>query len=1159
MNAPQIIATQTIAALFAKDINRTINGVIKVGQLEDEIVSSELEEYVLTPEVRREFNRLLTQYVSNEGSDQIGVWISGFFGSGKSHFLKMLSYLLSNRRVAGKSALEWLRAQLRDANLEAMLERVSQPSAEVILFNIDAEAAADSKQNKSAIVRVFQKVFDVHRGYFGTDAGIARFERVLDESGQLEAFKKAFLSASGVAWDASRDAWDFHGDAIISALQTARGMTSAAAAKLLEAHGSHAAPSPREFALEVSRHLKTRAGVRVVFMVDEVGQYIGANTDLMLNLQTIVEELGTQCAGRAWVVVTSQEDLDSLIGLEDGGSSRKRDDFSKIQGRFLKPVSLSSKNADEVIQLRLLDKTALGQAELERLYQSCEATLGTLLRFEMHKHLPGYRDASEFVRSYPFVPYQFLLLQDVFTQARRMGASGRHLASGERSMLDAFSIAAQAVQTKPVGTLAPFHLFYAAIEGFLEGAVKRVIERAKDNPNLEPEDVNVLKSLFMVKYVQGFDGTLENLTTLALTHVEEDRLALRGRLERSLGRLEHQTLVSRTANRYTFLTDDEQDVTRQIGGIGVDPAQLAVKLQEIVWEEIFTDKKYRPDKLHEFGFNRLLDGRAHGRQAEQLTLHVVTPDSDWHERGQHALAGSANALEALIVLPKDKRLTHEATLLLRTESFLRVVNTAAASPQLKLVIETKRTENADRSARLRGLLEEAFMRARVLVSMREISSAGSDAKAPFRAALEALVRDNFHKFELVKSAFESDAQVDAALQKPLMESLNTEARAEVSAWLERQTRLTERVTVKSLIEAFARAPYGWSELDALGVMAELISQGGIELRFAQGDVALKDGLSAKIRGKSALESHTLRVPRAVDPLALQSARNVARELYGVPAPPSDPKELSELHQTKLTERASLAKRLAERAQGGQPFAAALTEIAARLAGLAKPLDSAARIALIHAEHVALEADWERLEQIDGFYTRQFGLYEAAKISLANLRADAPHVAGHAVSDAIAAVSAILDGETLTKDLPRVKALLEPAQRAVDAQRQQLCAQVSAGIDAAIRDLEPLQKQAQMQGALQPLKALHAELASLERLDALIARESVTQTRANEVRSSLLSLLSPPDSTFPVASVKTIRAPRRTIGNSQQLEEFLSELRGSIAAELERGASAVTIE
>ena len=94
-------------------------------------------------------------------------------------------------------------------------------------------------------------------------------------------------------------------------------------------------------------------GHRLIFLVDEVGQFIGTDSHLMLNLQTIVEELGTICKGRAWVVVTSQEDIDAVLGEM---KQSKANDFSKIQGRFKTRLSLSSANVDEVIQSRLLAK-----------------------------------------------------------------------------------------------------------------------------------------------------------------------------------------------------------------------------------------------------------------------------------------------------------------------------------------------------------------------------------------------------------------------------------------------------------------------------------------------------------------------------------------------------------------------------------------------------------------------------------------------------------------------------------------------------------------------------------------------------------------------------------------------------------------------------------
>lgn len=95
--------------MFAKAIDRDIKGVIKVGQADEENISQELEEYVVTRELQKHFADFFTSYKKgiNGSTDKMGVWISGFFGSGKSHFLKILSYLLANKEVNGKKALEY--------------------------------------------------------------------------------------------------------------------------------------------------------------------------------------------------------------------------------------------------------------------------------------------------------------------------------------------------------------------------------------------------------------------------------------------------------------------------------------------------------------------------------------------------------------------------------------------------------------------------------------------------------------------------------------------------------------------------------------------------------------------------------------------------------------------------------------------------------------------------------------------------------------------------------------------------------------------------------------------------------------------------------------------------------------------------------------------
>ena len=209
--------------MFQKDIDRQINGVIKVMQTDDENRRQELEEYVITRELRKHFGSFYDHYEQSVdgATDQMGVWISGFFGSGKSHFLKILSYLLANEEIGGKRAIDYFEDKFSfDPLRYAMMRRVSEVPTETILFNIDAKSPMGKDQD--AILRVFTKVFYEHCGYYGDDMKVAALERFLDRQGRLEAFKAAFEAVNTEPWATAREAFAFWEDDVVAALtQTA--------------------------------------------------------------------------------------------------------------------------------------------------------------------------------------------------------------------------------------------------------------------------------------------------------------------------------------------------------------------------------------------------------------------------------------------------------------------------------------------------------------------------------------------------------------------------------------------------------------------------------------------------------------------------------------------------------------------------------------------------------------------------------------------------------------------------------------------------------------------------------------------------------------------------------------------------------------------------
>lgn len=193
--------------MFAKPIDRDIKGVIKVGQGDDENIRQELEEYVVTRELQKHFTDFFSSYSRglNGHTDKMGVWISGFFGSGKSHFLKILSYLLENKEVNGKRAFDYFAEdnKIADPMVLADMKLAATIPTDVVLFNIDSKSEMTGKQSKDAIVSVFLKVFNEMQGFCGSIPFLADLERNLVEVGRYEEFKGLFRKNFRKSWEES--------------------------------------------------------------------------------------------------------------------------------------------------------------------------------------------------------------------------------------------------------------------------------------------------------------------------------------------------------------------------------------------------------------------------------------------------------------------------------------------------------------------------------------------------------------------------------------------------------------------------------------------------------------------------------------------------------------------------------------------------------------------------------------------------------------------------------------------------------------------------------------------------------------------------------------------------------------------------------------------
>jgi hypothetical protein len=647
------------------------------------------------------------------------------------------------------------------------------------------------------------------------------------------------------------------------------------------------------FAKLVNDYLATKAANhKVVFLVDEVGQFIGNSSALMLNLQTITEELGGKCKGRAWVIVTSQEDIDAAIGEDNKAKSQ---DFSKIQGRFHTRLSLASSNTDEVIGERLLAKTEAAHVELRDTFAGKSDIINNQLGFVGNSvSLPGYKDAADFVACYPFVPYQFTLLQKIFESIRKVGATGKHLSRGERSLLDAFQSAAVHNAIKSTDVLVPLYDFYPSIEGFIDSTIKRSIDQAPDNLLLQPYDVLLLKAMFLIRYNSDIvKPNIDNLATLCIDQIDADKLALKRKIQESLARLEQQRLVSRNGDLWFFLTNEERDVAREIGHVEVSASEKSRQLADLIFDEILSSqtKVRHRDTKADYEFNRLLDGAPWRQASHALSFEVLTPLGDDYEKLQPAkciLRSSEGAGRAMVRLAEGDRLDVELALYLQIEKYIISPKADQATPSLKRILADRKDENRERRLRLVHQLSELITAGDFYALGQPLQIKATSPATVLDELLNYLITNTYSKLPYLKvRQADPIAEIKAILSadnlsRPELgldgEAGNSLAIKEMRDYLHLAAS-QNRVLLSDVVDRFTGIPWGWKpEWEIVLLIARLFMAGEIKLMLEGSDLdpaSAVDPLtkSARFKQVSILKRKT------ADASSLKRARELYKDLF----------------------------------------------------------------------------------------------------------------------------------------------------------------------------------------------------------------------------------------------------------------------------------------
>lgn len=547
---------QPIKTLFANDIHRRIEEVIKVDQTDDEIIRDEINEYVVTDAIRTHYTGILDAYreTPNKPHEGVAIWVSGFFGSGKSSFAKMLGLAIANRPIAGEPAAERFAQRSGDKKLSVLLKAITeQIPTHAVIFDVSTDRGIRS--GNQTLTEIMYGLFLQSLGY-AKELDLSELEIALEEKGELPRFEAEYKRLFKKEWSTEKGKVAFALSEASRVLHSLEPDTYPMADSWVKAAKNKADITPGKLAERVGELMRRRKpGRSLMFVVDEVGQFVARDVQKMLDLQAIVQSMGVKGRGKHWLVVTSQEKLDQLVsGLDD-----KKIELARLMDRFPLQVHLEPSDISEVTSRRVLSKNAAAEAALGSLFDQHRGRLTDHTRLSAEIKLPELtRDG--FVALYPLLPYQIDLIINVVSGLRTQGGASKHVGGANRTIIKL----AQQLLINPsvnlagaaVGALVRLDQVYDLVEGNIGSEVRAkiaAIAKELSHPLAQP----VAKVICLLQYVKSVHRTAENVAAALHPSVSADsQLAA---VKEALRELEETHKVRRGEDGYRIPTPAEDD------------------------------------------------------------------------------------------------------------------------------------------------------------------------------------------------------------------------------------------------------------------------------------------------------------------------------------------------------------------------------------------------------------------------------------------------------------------------------------------------------------------------------------------------------------------------------------------------------------------------
>jgi len=724
------------------NFSEDIKSVIDLEDTDENVIQNEIENYILTEGLSKHLDTFINVFTSN--IKEKGVWISGFYGSGKSYFGKILGYLLSNKMLNGTSARSRFIPRLRGVANESILENNIYS---LNSFNIRVVMMDIGKQNTTngglsfALFRNFLKSL----GFLDDVYGYMEYEMFLDES--YDKFCITVTEQTGTHWFEARKNARLRPNIFKKAYCTGQySETDYAETKKILEHNiaNFSAEKLRE---EINRYFDKIADETLVFMFDEASEAINQNKFNLLDLEAVSEALSSIRKNNVWTIAIAQEKLDDVISKYN----LTKNQLIKVTDRFKTKLHLESTEVYTIIKNRLLLKNENGLAALKAYFNSKTGEIADATNFK--STFPTQtKEADEFAEYYPFHKYQFKLLQNFLFKSNalattQIGARGmlttifdvlRKQLTNQHSL---FRFCSAAQITREAQSAPP-----AWLVNKYENA-----EMVTEYEKLPVSGDKLLKTIHFLAEAELINATLENIVKAYISDIS-DYYLMKDDIKKALEALIEARILILTHKVYKITSDLHSKLLEEKNNL---PVEIQIKRRDLIQvlkqTSLFNDLVTISENNTPYTFSIKSDsediiGGKTGDSFLNILVYSIYSTDDNRQDSIHKIKNETRTdKHQITIIPDTDNFDKIDKLLAELRKFTYITDKYASDndPDIKQIIREFNTMKQEHENELLNLVKAAYQNA-VAVYLYNHYLLNADT---FRAEISAL------QFKLIANIF----------------------------------------------------------------------------------------------------------------------------------------------------------------------------------------------------------------------------------------------------------------------------------------------------------------------------------------------------------------------------------------------------------------------